>query len=195
MNEPYLIQRMTKPFRKADGKVSTNPFNFGGGYKNGGFSKEGWDIIKEIVAFDYMGSAEFEFGALPESFAVIAQNHQNYTAAEMVINKTPVYYICYKETQETVADWLKKLAKNKFHLKDASHFERAVGYLDKWDKAYKDFVPYWRKTIGWIDIRNHYMFFTDKEVYDKLVETLRIGLPDEKISWLKWILRRLHVAH
>jgi hypothetical protein len=202
MNEPYLIQRMTKPTRK-NGKVFDNPFNFGGGYVNGGFTEKAWAIIKEIVAFDYMGAAEFEFGSLPKSFGEIVKNHATYGAGEITINKIPVYYICSAEMQETVRDWIKGLAKDKFHLKCSSGFKRAVGYLDKWDNDYlekekkkdKNFVPYWEKTIGWIDIRNHYMFFTDKETYDKLVELFRIGIPDEKISWIKRLLKKLHVTH
>jgi hypothetical protein len=201
-SEPYLIQRMTKPRRGKDGKVFVNPFNFGGGYVNGGFTDKAWEIIKEIVAFDYMGSAEFEFGDLPRSFFQIAKNHTDYMAFWLLINSTPVHFICRKDMQTIVIEWLKKLSLGKCHLKEASHFQRAVGNLDKWDQDYLDrekkkdptFTPHWMQTIGWIDIEHHFMFFTDKEIYEQFVNLFRIGLPDEKASFFKKILNFFNLA-
>ena len=57
---PYLIQRLEKS------KNYVNPFSFGGGLVNGGLSKDAMSLLKPIFSFDYMGSAEFDFGVLPK---------------------------------------------------------------------------------------------------------------------------------
>ena len=40
--------------------------------RNGGLSSEAMDLIRGIWAFDYMGAAEFEFGAVPKALQKIA---------------------------------------------------------------------------------------------------------------------------
>jgi hypothetical protein len=74
---PYLVQRLQRPYKGKEGgliKDDPNIFSFGGGFKNGGLSKQAMDIFKELFRFDYMGAAEFEFGAVPKAFQAIAQN-------------------------------------------------------------------------------------------------------------------------
>lgn len=75
--EPWLIQRLEKPY-VATGDVAPiftdNPFSFGGGMVNGGFSKEAWAIVKKICGFDYMGSAEFEWGAVPKALGELLEH-------------------------------------------------------------------------------------------------------------------------
>ena len=62
----YLIQRLGKP------TGGIGPFSFGGGFINGGLSNEGAKAISSICIFDYMGAAEFEFGALPKALDSMA---------------------------------------------------------------------------------------------------------------------------
>lgn len=74
MKESYLIQRLKKPFKIEDKlKNLQNMFSFGGGLTNGGLSKEAVSLIRNIFSFDYMGSSEFEWGAVPEAMKKIAQ--------------------------------------------------------------------------------------------------------------------------
>jgi hypothetical protein len=67
----YLIQRLEEPWGGM-AQFKDNPFSFGGGLRNGGLSQEAMDLIRGIWSFDYMGSAEFEFGAVPEALNAIA---------------------------------------------------------------------------------------------------------------------------
>lgn len=85
-----LIQRLLKPNKSS----LSNIFNFGGGLKNGGLSDDAISMLNPIFSFDYMGSAEFEFGAIPEFFQVIAKNHKNYVSSKININNTDVFIIC-----------------------------------------------------------------------------------------------------
>lgn len=75
--KPWLVQRLNKPHRLPEGQKPTllaqigSSLSFGGGLLHGGFSKEGWEFIHQIMEFDYMGASEFEWGAVPEAFIAI----------------------------------------------------------------------------------------------------------------------------
>ena len=75
MKRSYLIQRLNKPIKiEGNGLLATlqkNPISFGGGLRNGGFPQKAMDILRKVFEFDYMGSAEFEYGAVPEALAAI----------------------------------------------------------------------------------------------------------------------------
>jgi hypothetical protein len=91
IERPWLIQRLQKPWKiaedanplfKAMVAGAAGPFSFGGGYVNGGLSKEANKILGEIFQFDYMGSAEFEFGEVPKALGRIAKDVKDFTAFE-----------------------------------------------------------------------------------------------------------------
>lgn len=70
MNPTVLIQRLKKPrkqFRKSDGTLLPNPFNFGAGGSR--LSVAALELIAPIFEFDYMGAAEYEGGAVPKALS------------------------------------------------------------------------------------------------------------------------------
>ena len=71
-HRPYLIQRLDKPY-KSDGPLGdiSRMFAFGGGLKDGGMSKEAYELVNKLWRFDYMGASEFEWGAVPAALAAI----------------------------------------------------------------------------------------------------------------------------
>ena len=73
MERSWLVQRLGKPYKRGLLGGKDNPFSFGGGFKNGGLSDEAMDLIRGIWSFDYMGAAEYEFGAVPAALNTIAQ--------------------------------------------------------------------------------------------------------------------------
>lgn len=154
--QPYLIQRLEQP------RESPLPFNFGGGYKNGGLSEEAMSLLKNIFSFDYMGSAEFEFGELPRAFQFIARNHEKYNSMEFVVktkenNKAMVYVLCNREDSSDVRDWIKKKASDEYSM---GHTKERVGL----NQAINDSKCRWK---GWFDIDNGFFFFIDKEMFEK----------------------------
>ena len=179
----FLLQQMLKPFPKSeDGKtnlLNSNIFSFGGGYVNGGLSDEAWKILSEIWRYDYMGSAEFEFGALPESFQYIIKHKENYIFGEIevealrdkwdtpdkkdLIKKGTVYYFVEKEKEEELKKYIKHFANNKkkapekYFTKEFIGLERGLNPINSWDKDYG----------GWHCLHNHFFLFTDKEMFDK----------------------------
>ena len=69
----HLVQRLKKPFMKL-GMAIRNSFAFGGGFKDGGLNPEAAALLGEIFSFDYMGAAEYEFGAVADAFKTIAKS-------------------------------------------------------------------------------------------------------------------------
>jgi len=88
---PYLIQRLDKPHEDPKELLSrlSDTFSFGGGLIRGGFKKETWDMITKLFTFDYMGSSEFEWGKVPESFSEIYTNKSSYISFEMLFKGKP----------------------------------------------------------------------------------------------------------
>lgn len=161
---PYLIQRLEKS------RVSSNPFTFGGGMKNGGLSDEAMSMLSTIWSYDYMGSAEFELGALPKSFQRIVENISDYTTGSITVNakaysfkmskdiesQSEVFYVCLKQDEGETIHWIEKFAnsKDRHHLKERLGFRENICGLE-----YAD-------CYGWHDIDNDYLFFTNQDMFD-----------------------------
>jgi len=191
LHKPYLIQRLKKPFKieKNDGKEGVmaslaNAFSFGGGLINGGLSKDAMKLINDIWRFDYMGSAEFEFGAVPKSLHQMGEYaiKSNLTAFEFEVtgkisdysykfekdrkrdveNKVTktVYVICHKDYVDEIKTFISNMAdgtKRIYQTKENVGFSSNICGME-----------YCVDNVGWHDIDNHYLFFTDKEMFDKI---------------------------
>lgn len=168
LKNTWLVQRLCKPYNTEKVTLAES-FAFGGGLKNGGLSDEAMKLLRPIFSFDYMGSAEFEFGEVPKCFQVIAKNIKQYSAYEIEINKIPVFVISDKETIDSVNARIKKLAKDKLGLKERSGFPAALG-LDKWSK--KENCRY----IGWLELDNRFMFFTNKEAFERTANLFELTI-------------------
>ena len=129
MERTYLIQRLKKPVD------FDNPFSFGGGLQNGGLSKNAMKLVRGIWSFDYMGCAEFEFGAIPESLGNIA----NYcTKGNVYTNKISfkkeIYYLCKKGLESNVEDTIRKLSRNEIDLKEPCFLKQNIDGVDSAEK-------------------------------------------------------------
>ena len=164
MEPTYLVQRLLSPIGKF------NPFSFGAG-RNGGLSKEAVKIVSEIWEFDYMGRGEFEFGAIPKALYRIGDYASR---SKAVIGKIElaksVFYLCESNEKNEVEKVIKKIANNKQNL-----LERA--YLSEVIAGHKDYQNY----MGWLELNNGFIFFTDREMFDKTLNLFRISQL-EKVS-------------
>lgn len=170
MEKTHLIQRLKKPFKKG------NPFCFGGQTKNrGGIDKLDYELLKKIWRFDYMGSAEFEFGAIPKALNFIKENAKGYVLGKVnlpfiyepllpgknISGNKDVFYICREEDEKEVTQRLALWAKNdspySLGLKEQTEFPRSLASTSK-DESYS--ICY-----GWLELENHFMFFTDFEMF------------------------------
>ena len=151
MHRSYLIQRLIKPMRRM------GSFAFGGGLKNGGLSDQTAELINGVFAFDYMGAAEFEYGAVPEAMQFIA----NQAGKKAVISgeHRGVYYICPKSYQTGVCDVINSLLADEsaLGLKEFCGLKEAISPKDE---------GYHRNTVGWLELNNGFFMFTDKEMFE-----------------------------
>jgi hypothetical protein len=131
MKKPYLIQRAK--FIKED-EYSAN--------------RKG---IDKLLGFDYMGSAEFEFGALPKSLKRIRADIKDYVQFQYSFKKHPakvVTVMCKKDEQDEVCEILEQLVLNEIRLKERCDLSKFIsGKTDSWDNDF------------WWDIDNDFMFW------------------------------------
>lgn len=173
MINSYLIQRLHKPhtFKIGGIVIGDNPFSFGGGLKNGGLSNDAMKILRTIFTFDYMGSAEFEWGAVPEALRFIAEQSEksNIVTGELnIINEYKVYYVSPKEYEEEVKTRIYKLMEDEyknFHLKERCGLNKYFTSDNEWDK----------RNVGWLELDNGFAFFVDKEMFDNFKKILNLN--------------------
>jgi hypothetical protein len=158
MSNTWLIQRLQKPAKWTIETKKDNPFSFGGGLHNGGLSDKAMDLIRGIFQFDYMGSAEFEFGAVPTALQFLAEQASRNNLTFGVIDKT-IYYLCPKEYDVYVEDIIKQLRKDEYKLRLKEH----CGLKD----YFEDKSEYAKRNVGWLELDNGFMFFVDKAMWEK----------------------------
>ena len=160
LDSTYLIQRLEKPWKKKDGTTVINPFSFGGGLVNGGLSKEALGAIKEIMAFDYMGASEFEWGAVPNALIFLAEQAQNknIVSGEMSLEGNTIYYVCPKSLEKEIVGRIKSIYADEQGLR----LKEYCGLQNAFDKNPR----YQSRICGWLELDNGFMFFKDREMYD-----------------------------
>lgn len=180
---PWLIQRLKKPYGD-DRDLVTHIFAFGCGYRDGGFSKEAMDILQEIFTFDYMGSAEYEFGEVPRTLQSMGLSLSDLSTRSFEIDmgdvnfdkweerhfkkpikgiKKIIYLLGKTDHHEAAEKYIRLLgcAEEPPRLKETSMFRQAL--LEP-----KDQKEDWRQnTQGWLDLTNKLFFFTSKDMFEK----------------------------
>jgi len=161
MKTPYLIQRMKR--KKNSPKYSS---------------------VDDLYSMDYMGSSEFEWGALPKSLKEFTKNFDN-----LVIEKTDILNfkeepLCLLGLPEVVKEYQKlyinDLVAGKIMLKERLCFEEAFsGKQKSYNGEVIDFDPT-RHTAAWWDIRNHVIFTFKKLHANKLRNAIRVVLEKKK---------------
>lgn len=168
----WLVQRLEKP-RAALGTFKDNPFSFGGGLKNGGLSDTAMDLLRDIFSFDYMGAAEFEFGAVPETLQTIAKANLSAFSFTIPLQDVPanwrdktkakpegdatIYVLCPGEWCSDVEARIREFATDNYRLKKHTAFAAAL----------RPFTDYDSDRCGWLELDNGFLFFTDREMWEK----------------------------
>lgn len=189
MKKSYLIQRLLKPIVPAKGKIDISIFSFGGGLKNGGLSDEAMKLFREFFSFDYMGSAEFEWGAVPKALEGIWNLRERYTAFRKTISyhylsyegklsnpehlrgKVEIGVICPKENSEEVVTRIEVWADDDYfkkggQLKEVTLFPYACSGKDTSIRPYK----------GWLELDNGFFWFIDDGMFQKTAELFGITI-------------------
>ncbi len=183
MEKSYLIQRLKTPVDTNNilSKI-VNAFSFGGGLTNGGMSKEAMDLLSPIFSFDYMGASEYEWGVVPKVLERIVKNIKNYVPEKIEVaykygheysfltekkrgtkfGKNIVYILCPKEDISEIKDRISDWAIGKSETRDSIGLDASLAVPDK------------TRVRGWLELDNGFLFFTDKEMFEKLCKLLQI---------------------
>lgn len=163
MKHVYYVQRLNAP------TVLTNTTtSFGaGGKPNGGMTKEMMRQLKGVFTFDYMGAAEFEWGAVPTALDKLARDVIATNTLQTLHHN--VFIIAPEAIIAEVTEWVKNAAKGEHGaLKERLMFKEALN-----NEKYVE-------TKGWLKIENDdmckepFMFFIDEEMFKNTCKLLGI---------------------
>ena len=129
-----------------------------------GFTEKASKDLKKIMGFDYMGSAEFEWQAVPKAFQKIKEYHlknNGYTNKIILENKTEIPYICEKGLEQKVETLIRQLAENerKINLKEYCGLKDALKGVEHAERF-----------SGWLELQKPFMFFIDDKTYKKTLK-------------------------
>lgn len=123
--------------------------------------------IDSILSFDYMGSSEFEWGALPKSLGNIRSELNEYTYLDVPMQDKVITVFCKDSQKSDIKLYLTELAKNKMRLKEFSAFDSYI----KNDGYFKDRFDFW-----W-DIENDLMFWKKNNEFETKFKTIIVTKP------------------
>lgn len=175
MKRSIDIQRLLAPTERPAGKLERllPSLAFGGGLRNGGLSDEAMGLLADICSFDYMGAAEFEFGALPEALSRMLQSgpldgfkldvelpkkRSVWVKQHDGECKDTVYVLCPAQWRDEVVERVERFAQGD----TAGTRERVVLEESIRVRAKGEEEP---RIIGWIELQNGYMFFIDETMW------------------------------
>ena len=122
--------------------------------------------IDALVSWDYMGSAEYEFGALGNSLKRIRSSIVDYSQFELEISGRKITVFCKTAEQKEVETAIVNLSKNPPRLKEIAEFDNFCG--NRPDCRWKS------NTNFWWDINNDFMFWPSDDVFTKsMIEAIQ----------------------
>lgn len=134
MRNPYLVARA---------KIEDRNFKSG---------------IDSIINIDYMGAAEYEFGAIPKSLDRIRESLSKYVKTQYKFKGTEIELtvFCKSDDVQYIEDFLEGLASRKYHTKCYSNIPELINPDPKWPI----------NTKFWWDIENDWMYWIPTEGFD-----------------------------
>jgi hypothetical protein len=199
MERTQLVQRLKAPEGNTD-VFGDDPYVNSGGIKNWGLTDRAMTLLKGIVRFDYMGAAEFEWGAIPAGLKKISDYALVEELTSFVIsiplrevgrtlfdpdNEPPegngsVWVICHSEDAQEVSRRIRGWAAN-----DSDRYDNNANDPGWWLKECTHLNaalrphPSWPSPIcGWIELDNGFFFFTNKEMYERVCYLFGVKTPE-----------------
>jgi hypothetical protein len=183
----WLLQVLTEA-PQTDWDKGLDKMSFGGG--GSGLTKDAWAIVNKLFGFEYMGSAEFEFGALPKALhalskaeldtseVIIEARHierDDWTRTGLAKKKevppypgdTTVYVLSQKGQLDDIKKILKGVADGSHRCKD---YHRGKYIFDP-------IKPEGRRYIGWLNVQPEEAFIalTDKTTFERVCAVFGMG--------------------
>ena len=122
--------------------------------------------IDSIISLDYMGSSEFEWGALPDSLKKIRSGYNDYVYLDVPIMDKVVTVFCKDFQKSEVKTYLTKLSKREMILKERIGFDL---YINNGD----DYL----ETDFWWDLDNDLMFWNKNPEFESKFKMVIINKP------------------
>lgn len=192
MERSWLVQRLKKPW----GRPGDNPFSFGGGLRNGGLREDAMALLRPCFEFDYMGAAEFEFGAVPEALQKMVEHGEHLIVSTLTIpladieqdwrdaksglpapeGEATIYVICHADmvgrVHERITGWA--LPRYNSDLKESTHLGPVLRPAEGKD--------YHERIQGWLELNNGFMFFTDSTMFTRVGQIFGVVEVTEDVS-------------
>jgi hypothetical protein len=170
-----------------------NPYSFGLG--GGGFSANIINSLLPIMNFDYMGAAEYEFGAVPKSISAMMEMTGDKEIAQSVIQidarkikvydpglspfegSSAVYIIGSMDNINEIETRVKLIIEDEENLSRYSRKESSGIMLRDYCGAGKEIRDGWkendaRSSISWLELDNGFFFSIDKNMTDSFMQWL-----------------------
>lgn len=128
-------------------------------------SRENITGIDSLFSFDYMGSAEFEFGALPRALSKICEVADALQAYEVTFGKKSLWLVTTKKEVSEAMRMLKLAADEQIRTKEYVGIEAHLKGTEK-DRGYKDYKAWWAIDHRWIAC-------VDKELAELTITAIR----------------------
>ena len=201
----WLIQALNAP--RKTGHFKVNPFAFGGG--GSGLKKETAEMLEEIWSPEYMGAAEYEFGAFTEALQqIVAHKDAKHLVAKVVQITGPV------AAKSDNCSWYSKgPSKAKtfvYIIGNAGHLANIVAVIDSllngteipqpyggpavvrlksgiclWDALFSPAVHNGDVRFqGGLELDNGWFVFTNVEMFRKVCAMFDIHCPEDQINAL-----------
>lgn len=204
MDPAYLVQRVLRPRRPKGSHLDEhlNPFTFGAGGPTGGMNEQGFKLISKVMEFDYMGAAEYEFGAMPECMTQIARQVEHLVQVQFDVPTDEIEhgFRLKWELGRKRSDKSKQKLLDAWRVADQVTFyavchkqfsaavekdirEIASGKRETRDAtricnhAWRepDSEPWSREVVGWLALNSYYFFTVDKAMADGFMGLFRAG--------------------
>jgi hypothetical protein len=184
--QPLEVSRYVQRLHASEGY--DNPFSFGGGKRNGGISDSLMSRLRPLFSFDYMGSAEYEFGAAATALERIAKARRGvYTAWSFepvltevkgldvpAISPAVIYVIApvayREEIERRITGWANVYWND--DLKESASLGQALRPANKWHAQNR----------GWLELNNGFFFFLDATMFEGTAELFKIKIEKPNVT-------------
>lgn len=117
--------------------------------QRGTFKETGKYLIgsEGLVSLDYMGSAEFEFDAIPKAYRRLMYNFSEYEVFNTGIytpEKEELLVLCKKNCERVIIQAIRQYIENPYHIKEESELEKVPKDTDRHSNFWWciDITPY-----------------------------------------------------
>lgn len=173
--EPRLLQRL----QRAGTGSAASPFAFGGG--GSGFSADAVEEIDKLWTYDYMGAAEYEFGAPCKAMHDFCLGFPCYVEFQLEVSarvreplvRVPLTFrgMCHREHEVPLKKWLRAWAEGgSVRIRDGRADIARIAERLHGGKSIDD-----ERVVAWMDFVNCWVATIDEGFYANLGKQLALS--------------------